>query len=67
MLLSWQFKAVTGGNYNNGSLNNTGNGNWWSATANNATNRYNLNYNGSQFNSNNNNRYNGNFVRCVRS
>ena len=58
---------VTGGNYNGGSLNNTGNGYWWSTVANNTTNRYNLNYNGSSLSTNNNNRNNGNYIRCTRA
>ena len=66
--ISSAFSPVYSGNYNNGSLNNTGsNGNWWSATANNSNNQYNLNYNSGSLNTNNNNKNNGNSVRCVRS
>ncbi|MBQ6149428.1 hypothetical protein IJI86_00420 [Candidatus Saccharibacteria bacterium] len=61
------YSPVTGGNFNGGTLNNTGNGNWWSSTSNSTTNRYNLNWNGSSLNTNNNNRNNGNYVRCIRS
>ena len=48
-------------------LGNTDNGNYWSSTANSdATNAYNLNYNTSNTNpQNNNNKANGNQVRCV--
>lgn len=61
------FKAVAGGRYGSGSLNNTGLGYWWSATANSATARYYLSYGGSRFVSDSLNRYLGSFVRCVRS
>ena len=59
------FKAVSGGNYYNGSLYSAGDGLWWSATASNATARYSLSYNGSQFLSNSYGRYSGFFVRCI--
>ena len=40
-------------------MNNAGtNGNWWSATANNTNNQYNLNYNNGSLNTNNNNKRN---------
>ena len=66
--ISSAFSPVYSGNYNNGSLNNTGsNGYWWSATANNSNNQYNLNYNGGSLNTNNNNKNNGFSVRCIRS
>ena len=61
------FSPVTGGNYNGGSLNNTGNGNWWSTNANGGTNRWNLKYNGSYLYTKYNSRYNGFYVRCVKS
>ena len=64
------FSAVAGGNYNNGSLSNTGRGYWWSATASSTTYRYSLYYNSSngQFNGNGySNRYSGRCVRCVRT
>ena len=56
------------GNRNGTSLNNAGsNGNYWGATPNssNADNAYNLNFNSSDHNVNNNNRYNGYTVRPV--
>ncbi|MBQ3445371.1 hypothetical protein IJG29_01410 [Candidatus Saccharibacteria bacterium] len=55
------------GNVNSGTLNNSGNnGNYWSSTVYSADNAYRLNINSSEFNpSNNNNRNNGNSVRCV--
>ena len=66
--ISSAFSPVTGGNYNNGSLNNTSNGYWWSSTANNSNNQYNLNYNNGSLNTNNNNnKNNGFYVRCIRS
>ncbi|MBR0072961.1 MAG: hypothetical protein IJP95_03920 [Bacteroidales bacterium] len=57
------------GNRNGTSVNNVGsNGNYWSATYNNSNNAYNLNFNSGNVNpSNNNNRYNGQSVRLVRS
>ena len=56
------------GNRNGTSVNNAGsNGNYWSATHNNANNAYNVNFNGSNFNpDNNNNRNNGFSVRLVQ-
>ena len=56
------------GNYNGTSLNNRGtNGNYWSASFNSATNAYNLNFNSSNVNpQNNNNRRNGRSVRPVQ-
>ena len=57
------------GNRNGASVNNVGsNGNYWSSTAHssNATNAYNVNFNSSNLNpQNNNNRYNGKSVRLV--
>ena len=64
------FSAVAGGDYYNGSLGSTGYGYWWSATAYSTTLRYYLGYNSSdgQFSGYNYYyRYNGFFVRCVRS
>ncbi|MBS4012609.1 MAG: group II intron reverse transcriptase domain-containing protein [Bacteroidetes bacterium] len=62
--------ALPGGNRNNnGTFNNIGNnGNWWSATENNATIAWNrnINYNNSNVNRNNNNKELGFSVRCVR-
>ncbi|NLP23769.1 MAG: hypothetical protein GX382_04470 [Syntrophomonadaceae bacterium] len=64
------FTALPGGNRNNnGTFNNIGNnGNWWSATENNATNAWNrnMNYNNSNVNRNNNNKEVGFSVRCLR-
>ncbi len=64
------FTALPGGNRNNnGTFNNIGNnGNWWSATENDATNAWyrNLNYNNANINRNNNNKKNGFSVRCLR-
>lgn len=60
------------GNRNNdstGTINNEGsNGNYWSSTPNGSNNAYNLNFNSSNVNdgTNNNNRYNGQSLRCVR-
>ena len=63
------FTALPGGNRNNnGTFNNIGNnGNWWSATENNATNAWNrnMNNNNSNVNRNNNNKEVGFSVRCV--
>ena len=55
------------GNFNDSSANNKGsNGNFWSSTYNNGNNMRNLNVDGSSVNpQNNNNRNNGNSVRCV--
>lgn len=57
------------GNYNwqNGNLNNRGtNGNFWSSTPNSKPNAYNLNFNSTNVNpQNNNNKVNGLTVRCV--
>jgi hypothetical protein len=51
-------------------LNNAGNnGNWWSASENNAGNAYNrnMNYNNENVNRNNNDKSNGFSVRCVQN
>ena len=54
------------GNYNGTSPNNVGsNGNYWSSSVYNTNNGYNLNFNSSNVNPQNNNKYNGNAVRCV--
>ena len=62
--------TLPGGNGNSdGSFNNVGNnGNWWSATENNANNAYNrnMNYNNSNVNRNNNNKSNLFSVRCLQ-
>lgn len=56
------------GNRNGTSVNNVGsNGYYWSASYNNSNNAYNVNFNDSNLNTdNNNNRYNGQSVRLVR-
>jgi hypothetical protein len=56
------------GNCDGTTLNNRGsNGNYWSSSFNNATNAYNLNFNSSNVNpQNNNNRRNGLTVRAVQ-
>jgi len=56
------------GNGNGTSLNNRGtNGNYWSSSLNSADNGYNLNFNSSNVNpQNNNNRYRGYSVRAVQ-
>ena len=63
------FAPVTGGRYSNGTLYSTANGYWWSSTAYNSNNQYYLYYNGSSLGTNNYsyNKYNGLYVRCVRS
>ena len=68
-LMSGYFNPASGRlNYDDGTLNNVGdNGYYWSATPNNQTNGYNLNFNSSNVNpANNNNRANGFPVRCVQ-
>ncbi|MBQ6729825.1 MAG: hypothetical protein IJQ83_06805 [Bacteroidales bacterium] len=55
------------GNRNGTSVNNVGsNGNYWSASYNNSNNAYNVNFNDSNLNPQNNNRYNGFAVRLAR-
>ena len=64
------FSAVAGGRYVDGSLDNTGRGYWWSATAYGTTYRYSLLYDSSdvQFRGDSyGRRFFGYFVRCVRS
>ena len=62
--------ALPGGNGNSsGSFNNVGNnGNWWSATENNASNAYNrnMNYSNATVSRNNNNKSNLYSIRCVQ-
>jgi uncharacterized protein (TIGR02145 family) len=62
--------ALPGGlGYSNGSFNNVGNnGNWWSATENDASNAYNrnMNYNNANVNMNNNDKTNLFSERCVQ-
>ena len=55
------------GNRNGTSVNNAGtNGNYWSSTANDENNAYNVNFNSDNLNADNNNRNNGQSVRLVR-
>ena len=62
------FSPVYGGYYYNGSLTSASTrGYWWSATASNNTNRYNLGYDSGSLNTRNYNRYLGYYVRCVSS
>ena len=64
------FGAVAGGYYYNGSLYSPEYGLWWSATARDATYRYRLFYdssNGQFYGSGRDIRYNGIFLRCVKS
>jgi retron-type reverse transcriptase len=64
------FSALPGGNRNtDGSFNNLGsNGNWWTATENDASNAWNRNMNSgnTNVNENNNNKSNGFSVRCLQ-
>jgi hypothetical protein len=64
---NWIFFPAAG-NYNGTTLNNRGtNGNYWSSGFNSASNAYNLNFNSSEVNpQNNNNRRNGFTVRAVQ-
>ncbi len=59
---------MLGGNGNGSSVNNAGsNGYYWSSTYNSTTNAYNMNFNSGGVNpQNNNNKYNGFAVRCVK-
>ena len=62
-----KFSPVTDGGYSNGSLSYTGNGSWWSTTANSTFNRYGLSYDGSRLNpAVIAYRSGGVYVRCVR-
>ena len=62
------FSPVYGGYYYNGSLDNASTfGYWWSATANVDTTRYLLYYYSGSLHTNNYARYNGLYVRCVRT
>jgi retron-type reverse transcriptase len=64
------FSALPGGNRNNdGTFNDLGaNGNWWTATENDASNAWNRNMNtgNTDVNENNNNKDNGLSVRCLQ-
>ena len=67
MFYSSQAALPAAGNYNGTTLQNLGtNGNYWTSTLNNATNAYNLNFNSTNANMNNNARYNGMPVRAVQ-
>lgn len=62
------FSPVAGGSYTNGSLGDTGDGYWWSATAYDASRQYYLSYNGSSLNTKTDGfKPVGYYVRCVRS
>ena len=63
-----EFPAVGYRNNTSGTLNNAGqNGNYWSSVAYDSNNAYNLNFNSSNVNPQNNwNKRNGLSVRCVR-
>ena len=62
------FSPVYGGYYNPGSLGNASTyGYWWSATAFDKTYRYFLYYNSGSLRTTSNPRYNGYYVRCVRT
>ena len=62
------FSPVYSGAYSNGALHNTGSrGYWWSATAYNSANQYNLVYSSGSLHTSGINKYNGLSVRCVRS
>ena len=62
------FSPVYSGNYNSGSLYNTGSyGFWWSATANGSTNQYYLVYNGGSLYTSRSRKDIGYSVRCIRS
>ena len=62
------FSPVYSGNYNNGSLYNTGSdGYWWSATAYDSSSQYRLYYSGGSLDTSVSNKYYGFSVRCIRS
>jgi len=62
-----EFPAVGDRKYSTGALENAGtNGFYWSSTYNNSTNAYNMYFNSSNVNTNNNDKRNGFSVRCVR-
>ena len=63
----WEFDGlVRSGNYNDGVNNIGNNGYLWSSRANSTDNANNSNFNRTNVNPwNNNNKYNGNSVRCV--
>ena len=62
------FSLVYGGYYYNGTLYSASyEGDWWSSTASNVTTRYLLNYDDGDLGTDYDYRYNGSYVRCVRS
>ena len=62
------FSPVLSGYYRNGALYGTGSyGYWWSATADNSYSQYYLRYDGSSLYANDNSKYVGYSVRCIRS
>ena len=62
------FSPVLSGYYFSGTLYDTGSsGNWWSATADNSSGQYSLDYNGSSLDTNYGSKVIGLSVRCVRS
>ncbi|MBQ3441144.1 hypothetical protein IJG27_02405, partial [Candidatus Saccharibacteria bacterium] len=61
------FSPVTGGLYAYGSLRSTENGYWWSATSINTTHRYYLRYDGSSLDTASFERFDGFYVRCIKS
>ena len=65
--MSTVFSPVTGGYYIGGSLNNPGNGYWWSTTAYSEYGRYGLGFNGSSLYTDGSNRGGGFYVRCLRA
>ena len=63
------FTPVVGGYYVDGTISTVGPGRWWSSTGvglSPYSARYYLNYNGSSLTTNDANRRNGNYIRCVR-
>ena len=62
------FSPVTGGYYNNGSLYDISTyGFWWSSAAYYGSNQYGLYYRNGSLGTGNSNKYNGFYVRCIRS
>ena len=60
------FSPVTGGRYDNGSLDDTSYGYWWTSAASSSTYQNSLGYNGSSLYTSNDSRYLGLYVRCIR-
>ena len=61
------YSPVAGGRYNDGMIDYTGQGRWWSSTSYSTTFRYDLYWNGSSLYTNNDGRRAGLYVRCIRS